>query len=68
MARSSVVLPEPLGPRTAMNSPGSTVEVEPRPELALAPAQGGVFDPQQGVRHSSSASWIAAMLSCIHER
>ena len=43
-------------------------EVEPGPEFALASTQGGVFDPQQGVRHSSSASWIAAMLSCIHER
>ena len=58
IARSSVVLPEPLGPSTAMSSPGSTVRSRPAPQLAVAAAERGARDLQQRRPSlASSASW-----------
>ena len=68
IARSRVVLPEPLGPSTATSSPGLDGEVEPAPQLAVAATERGARDLERRRRHGASASARASMFACIHER
>ena len=45
---SSDVLPVPLGPSTAMNSPADTVDVEVLPQHAIAERQPGAAQRDRG--------------------
>lgn len=81
MARSSVVLPEPLGPRTAISSPGATVRSRPDHSVRSPRRRGRASDLQHGGRvavgpgvaggwgsHRASVSASAATFACIQVR